>query len=118
MRVNHAVAVLVAASSLAFASSAHAGVGVDLGVGVDADVDVRVGEPYTYDGYRSGRWYAYDEPRRRGRYNKRYRGYDCYKAFYYTWEGRHRARYKSTWCYDERGRDYEVRGTRVVVRLD
>lgn len=100
-------------------AGAPANAQVDLGLGADVDlgVDVRVGEPYAYRGYNSGRWYAYDEPRRAGRYYDSYGGYDCYKAFQYTWHDGHRARYDAYWCYDDRGRKYEVERTRAVVRI-
>lgn len=92
---------------------------VKLGVGADVDlgVDVRVGQPYTYRGYPSDRWYPYDPVRRDYVYYERYGGYDCYKAFRYTWHDRHRARFDAYWCFDERGRRYEVRDTRVIVRI-
>lgn len=112
------LSIVAAALGAIAAAPATAQVAVDLGVGIGADVELRVGEPYSYRGYHSGRWYAEDDPRRRGRWDSRYGGYDCYRAFYYTWERNHRVRYESTWCFDERGRDYEVRRTRVVVRLD
>ncbi len=103
----------------AMLASAPANAQVSLGVGADVDlgVDVRVGDPYTYRGYNSGRWYAYDEPRRAGRYYDNYGGYDCYKAFQYTWHDGHRARYDAHWCFDDRGRKYEVQRTRAVVRI-
>lgn len=112
----------LAAGALVVSSPAVAQLGVDLGVGAGVEVDVganvRVGEPYMYDGYYSGRWYPYDEPRRDGRWYETYGGYDCYQAFQYTWEHNRRSRYESYWCFDERGREYEVRRTRVVVRID
>jgi hypothetical protein len=92
---------------------------VSLGVGADVDlgVNVRVGEPYTYNGYRSERWYPYTEPHRSGRYYETYGGYDCYRAFQYTWEDEYQARYDAYWCFDDRGREYEVRETRASVRV-
>ena len=114
------VSVVMCAAAAALMSAPTMAQVVDLGVGADVDlgVDVRVGDPYTYDGYRSGRWYAYDEPRRGEVYYEQYGGYDCYKAFHYTWDDGHRARYDAYWCYDERGRKYEVDDTRVTVRID
>lgn len=111
--------VSIAVLAGAMLASAPAAAQVNLGVGADIDlgVDVRVGEPYTYRGYDSGRWYAYEEPRRAGRYYDNYGGYDCYKAFQYTWHDGHRARYDAYWCYDEGGRKYEVEKTRAVVRV-
>lgn len=110
------IAVIAAGAALI---SAPASGQIDLGVGADVDlgVDVRVGEPYTYRGYESGRWYPYDPVHRERVYYERYGGYDCYKAFRYTWHDRHRARYDAYWCFDERGRRYEVDDTRVVVRI-
>jgi hypothetical protein len=105
-------------ASVALAVPAASQVSLDLGADVDVGVGVRVGEPYTYDGYYSGRWYPYDEPRRTGRWYEAYGGYDCYHAFQYTWDDGHRTRYESYWCFDERGREYEVRRTRVLVRID
>jgi hypothetical protein len=114
---------LAVIASLALAASpAFAQIDLGLGAGVDVDarldVDVRADDPYVYDGYYSGRWYPYEEPRRAGRWNERYGGYDCYHAFQYTWDDGHRTRYESYWCFDERGREYEVRRTRVAVRID
>lgn len=104
---------------------ASAQVSVELGSGARVDLDteigVRVGEPYRYRDYQSGRWYyqEHDRGRHRGhRYNAEYRGYDCRRGTYYTWEDGRRVRYQSYWCYDDRGRDFEVRRSRVVVRID
>ena len=110
---------IIALSAGVMFAAAPANAQINLGVGADVDlgVDVRVGDPYTYRGYNSGRWYPYDEPRRRGRYYDAYDGYDCYKAFRYTWHDDYRARYESYWCFDDRDRAYEVRETRAVVRV-
>lgn len=97
---------------------ANAQIDLDVGADVDLGTEIRVGEPYTYDGHRSGRWYAYGEPERAQVYYDQYGGYDCYRAFRYTWEDGHRARYDAYWCYDEAGRKYEVDGTRASVRID
>ena len=103
-----------------------------LGITVDPDVDVGVGvgvghaDPhpshhahghYVYDGYESGHWYTRHEIRREQRWNARYRGYDCYQSFQYTWEDGERVRYDTTFCYDDYGRRYEPEGARVVVRI-
>lgn len=111
------ISTAVLAAAMLAGAPANAQVGVDLGADVDLGVDVRVGDPYTYQGYRSGRWYPYEEPHRSGRYYDAYGGYDCYRAFQYTWEDDHRARYESYWCFDERGREYEVSRTRAVMRI-
>lgn len=97
---------------------------ISLGVGVP-DVEVNVGtrdeiryaDPYMYDGYHSGHWHTRGEVYRDRTWNARYRGYDCYEAFQYTYERGERVRYDSTFCYDDRGRAREVRETRVVVRI-
>ena len=116
---------IAAAAAFAMTAPAGAQLGVDLdGVGVDAGVDVdaraefRTGDPYVYRGYNSGRWYPYERPRRAHRYYDAYGGYDCYRAFQYTWEDGYRTRYESRWCFDDDGRRYEVDGTRVAVRID
>ena len=111
------VSTVVFASALLMGAPANAQLGVKLGTDVDLGVNVRVGDPYTYRGYHSGRWYAYEEPHRSGRYYDEYGGYDCYKAFQYTWYDDYRARYDSYWCFDDRGRKYEVSSTRAVVRI-
>lgn len=107
-----------AMAGLLIAGPAFAGIGVRLGTDVDLGVSVRVGEPYVYHGYHSGRWYPYEDPRRAHVYYDEYGGYDCYRAFQYTWYDGHRARYDAYWCFDEDGHDYEVRRTRAVVRID
>lgn len=97
------------------------GVGVpDVEVGVNTRVEQRahVHGPYVYDGYTSGRWHTYHAPARHQVWYSRYNGYDCYDAFQYTYEDGHRVRYDTTFCYDRHDRPYEVRRTRVVVRLD
>jgi hypothetical protein len=114
---------LSAAAAAAFlATPAAAQVSVDLGVGarvdLDSEVGVRVGEPYRYRGYSSERWYWYEDPGRAGVWYAEYGGYDCRRGFYYTWAGDDRVRWESYWCYDDRGRDFEVRRTRVVARID
>lgn len=98
--------------------SAPANAQIELGVGADVDlgVELRVGDPYTYDGYRSGRWY-YSEYERHGRYYETYGGYDCHRGFQYTWHDDYRARYEAYWCFDESDRHYEVRRTRTVARV-
>jgi hypothetical protein len=95
---------------------ASAQVNLDLGVDVDLGVNVRVGDPYTYRGYRSDRWY-YDDYRREGRYYDAYGGYDCHQGFKYTWHDDYRARYEAYWCFDDDDRRYEVQRTRTVVRI-
>ena len=85
---------------------------------VDPGVHVEVGEPYTYRDYHPDRWRPYEHPRRAHVYYDEYGGYDCYKAFRYTWDDGRRARYDAYWCYDERRRDYEVCETRVIVGID
>ncbi|WDI31690.1 hypothetical protein PUV54_00620 [Hyphococcus flavus] len=111
------VSIMVLVSS-AMLVSAPANAQVNLGVGADVDlgVELRVGEPYNYRGYRSGRWY-YSEYERRGRYYDAYEGYDCHKGFKYTWHDDYRARYEAYWCFDDRDRRYEVRSTRTVARV-
>lgn len=101
----------------------HALAQINLGVGVP-DVEVNVGtrddrsaEPYTYDGYHSGHWHTRGDVDRTKSWDARYRGYDCYDAFQYTYERGERVRYDSTFCYDDRDRAREVRETRVVVRV-
>lgn len=123
MNTKIALAALCALAASAPASGpVFAQIGINLGAGADVDVGldakVRVGEPYMYDGYYSGRWYPYEEPRRASRWDEQYGGYDCYHAFQYTWDDGHRTKYESYWCFDERGREYEVRRTRVTVRID
>ena len=100
-----------------------------LGVGVDTDVNVGVGvqtsqprahhthEHYVYDGYESGHWYTRHEVRRPHRWNAHYNGYDCYESFQYTWENGDRVRYDTTFCHDDRGRKFEAKGARAVVRI-
>ena len=105
------------AGAVMISAPAQAQVSIGLGTDVDLDVKVRVGEPYTYRGYESGRWYPYEKPRRSGRFYDAYDGYDCYRAFQYTWHDDYRARYDAYWCYDDRDRKYEVRRTRAVVRV-
>ncbi|MEZ5922331.1 MAG: hypothetical protein R3C60_13410 [Parvularculaceae bacterium] len=74
---------------------------------------------YRYKGYESGRWYARERRHsRRHHWYADYRGYDCYPAFNYGWEGGRRVRWESTLCYNEYGRRFEPRGTRLVIRLD
>ncbi|HOP18985.1 MAG TPA: hypothetical protein PK585_02805 [Amphiplicatus sp.] len=107
----------IAAAGAMMSAPADAQIGVNLGADLDVGVKVKVGEPYTYRGYHSDRWYPYEKPHRRHVYYRDYGGYDCYRAFRYTWDDGRRARYDSYWCYDDRGRDYEVRETRVVVRM-
>ncbi len=113
------ISIAALSGALFVSTPAAAQVDLDLGAGADVDlgVDVRVGEPYTYRGYRSGRWYPYEDPRRRNVYYDQYGGYDCYRAFQYTWVDGHRAKYESYWCYDDGGRKYEVERTRAVVRV-
>tara|TARA_R110002049_G_scaffold115361_3_gene267310 strand:- start:154 stop:600 length:447 start_codon:yes stop_codon:yes gene_type:complete len=108
---------------------ATAQLGLGVGVGVETDVDARVGvrsgDPharhshahYVYDGYESDRWHTRHEVRREQTWNARYNGYDCYDSFQYTWEDGERVRYDSTFCYDDRGRKYEAKDARVVVRI-
>jgi hypothetical protein len=116
--------VLAAAMGMGAALSAPvAAAQIKLGVGVP-DVDVNVGAraetrsgPYVYEGYRSGHWHTHGEVHRDHRWDARYRGYDCYEAFQYTYEDGDRVRYESTFCYDDRGRAREVRDSRVVVRV-
>lgn len=102
----------------------HAFAQISLGVGVpDVEVDVgtreeRFAEPYMYDGYHSGHWHARGEVHRARTWDARYRGYDCYEAFQYTYERGERVRYESKFCHDERDRPREVRETRMVVRVD
>jgi len=118
--LKKSIAAAAAATLLAGAASAQ--VGVDLGLGADVELgvgaEIRVGSPYEYQGYRSGRWYPYERPRRDEIWFEEYGGYDCYRAFRYDWDDRRRTRHESWWCYDDRGRDYEVRRTRVSVRID
>jgi hypothetical protein len=117
-------------SSIAiFPATAQLGVGVGVGVGVETDVDARVGvrtdDPHAshshqhcvYEGYESDRWHTRHEVRRDQTWNARYNGYDCYDSFQYTWEAGERVRYDSTFCYDDRGRKYEAKDARVVVRI-
>lgn len=104
------------AATCLIAAPASAQVSVGLGTKVDLGTKVRVGAPYTYRGYRSGRWY-YDDYQRRNRYYSAYGGYDCHRGFQYTWEGDNRTRYESYWCFDDGGRYYEVRSTRTSVRV-
>lgn len=97
---------------------------IRLGVGVP-DVELNVGTrtetrttgPYVYDGYASGHWHTRGDIRRRNDWDARYDGYDCYEAFQYTYERGDRVRYDTTFCHDHRGRPYEVRETRTVVRM-
>lgn len=117
MLTKISIAAIAGAAAL-IASPASAQLGVRLGTDVDLGVSVRVGEPYTYRGYHSDRWYPYEHPRRAHHYYEEYGGYDCYRAFQYTWDDDYRARYDAYWCFDDRDRDYEVRRTRVVVRID
>ncbi len=116
MKKKFSIAGVIAACAL---TTAPTNAQVDLGLGADVDlgVDVRVGGPYTYQGYRSDRWY-YDDYERRGRYYESYGGYDCHKGFKYTWHNDYRARYETYWCFDDRDRRYEVRESRTVVRVD
>lgn len=115
------LAAALTALSLPAAAQVRLGVGVpDVNVGVNARVEQRthVYGPYVYDGYASGRWHTYHAPPRHQVWHSRYHGYDCYEAFQYTYEDGHRVRYDTTFCYDRHDRPYEVRRTRVVVRLD
>ena len=108
-----------AAAALFAGAAGNAQLGVDLGLGADVGVRIKVGDPYTYDGYRSDRWYYDDDPYYRARWYEDYGGYDCTRGYYYTWHERRRARYQSYWCYNEGGRRFrEVRRTRVVVYID
>ncbi len=115
---------LAAALSLGSAlASTPASAQINLGVGVP-DVDVTVGarvedrrDPYVYDGYQSGHWHTRGDVYRDHRWDARYRGYDCYEAFQYTYENSERVRYESTFCYDDRDRAREVRDTRVIVKV-
>ncbi|GJL94527.1 MAG: hypothetical protein DHS20C05_09320 [Hyphococcus sp.] len=111
------IAATLAAASL-MAAPANAQIGVGLGTDVDVDLGVRlqVGDPYTYRGYRSERWY-YDDFERSGRYYDAYGGYDCHKGFKYTWHDDYRARYEAYWCFDDRDRRYEVSKSRTIVRV-
>ncbi|MBK8198689.1 MAG: hypothetical protein IPK75_09980 [Acidobacteria bacterium] len=114
-----AAATGLAASLAALPASAQLRVGVglpDVDVDVGARTDVRT-ETYVYDGYQSGHWHTHGRVHRDHYWDARYRGYDCYDAFQYTYEDGRRVRYDSTFCYDDRGRPYEVRDTRVVVRV-
>lgn len=119
--IRKPVVIAALAAATIFATPVQAQIDVDLGAGarvdLDADVDVRVGDPYRYRGYRSERWY-YDDYERGRRFYAEYGGYDCRRGYYYTWERDYRVRYESWWCFDDRGRDYEVRRTRVVARID
>lgn len=111
------VSIAALASGLMLAAApANAQINLDVGADVDLGVDLRVGDPYTYRGYHSGRWY-YDDFERRGRYYDAYGGYDCHKGFKYTWHDDYRARYEAYWCFDDNDRRYEVRRTRAVVRV-
>ncbi|HAQ77769.1 MAG TPA: hypothetical protein DCR96_14890 [Hyphomonas sp.] len=121
-----AAGALGAATALA-TSPAYAQLGI--GVGVDTDVDVGVGvrtadphprhrhETYVYDGYESGHWHTRHEIRREHRWNARYKGYDCYESFQYTWEDGERVRYDTTFCYNDNGRKYEPDGVRATVKV-
>ena len=115
-----AAAAVLAGTFAAAPASAQLRVGVgipDVDVDVGARAETRSG-PYVYDGYESGHWHTRHEVRRHHRWDARYDGYDCYDAFQYTYEHGERVRYDSTFCYDDRDRAREVRGTRVVVRIN
>jgi hypothetical protein len=116
MRHGHLFGIVAAAAVIAAPAAAQIRIGVG---GVDARVkaDIRVGEPYSYRGYHSGRWYPYERPRHGGYWHADYGGYDCYRAFQYTWHDGYQARYDSWWCHNDRRRAYEVRRTRVVARI-
>ncbi len=107
---------------------AAAQIGINLGTKADINtaVNLRIGDPYTYRTsergemrtYYSGRWYSYEEPRHEYVYDTRYGGYDCYNRFSYSWDDGRRARFEAYWCFDDRGREYEVKESRVIVRID
>lgn len=108
--------VSIVSGAMVLGAPAFAQVNVGVGADVDLGVELRVGDPYTYDGYHSGRWY-YTEYERRGRYYETYDGYDCHKGFKYTWHDDYRARYEAYWCFDDNDHHYEVRRTRTVARI-
>lgn len=66
---------------------------------------------YRIDGYRSGRWYAWDRPLRRHIRNRRYGGFDCHPAFMFGYRGYNRTRFEAIICYDRRGNYYVAQGT-------
>lgn len=118
------IALAAAVALTAGMADRHALAQVSVGVGIpEIELDIgartqdRYAEPYVYNGYYSGPWHTRSEVHRTKSWDARYRGYDCYDAFQYTYERGERVRYDSTFCYDERDRAREVRETRVVVRV-
>ncbi len=115
-----AIALGLAAGLAASPASAQISLGVgvpDVEVNVGARTETRTSGPYVYDGYESGHWHTRGDVHRRNYWDARYEGYDCYEAFQYTYERGDRVRYDTTFCHDQRGRAYEVRETRTVVRM-
>ncbi len=70
---------------------------------------------YRIDGYRSGRWYAWDRPNSRRVYNRRYGGFDCHPAFMFGYRANNRTRFESIICYDRRGRYFVAGGTHQAL---
>ncbi|MEX1251447.1 MAG: hypothetical protein WEA77_09665 [Hyphomonas sp.] len=98
---------------------AHAQIRLGVGVpGADVNVGARTetntSGPYVYDACQPGHGRTRGDVHRRHYRDARYEGYDGYEAFQYTYENGDRARYETTFCYNQRDRPYEVRETGTV----
>ena len=72
---------------------------------------------FTYQGHQSNQWYPATQVTRANAWDDSRQGYDCYKAFQYTWVDHAKARQDTVFCFDAAGKEFEPDATRVSARL-
>ncbi|KDA03837.1 hypothetical protein HOC_03138 [Hyphomonas oceanitis SCH89] len=116
-----AIALMSAAFSLP--ASAEAGVSNTSQTTIGVSVRVLGNDPnhvhpeFTYQGHQSNQWYPVAQVTRANAWDDARQGYDCYKAFQYTWVNHAKARQDTVFCFDAAGKEFEPDATRVSARL-
>lgn len=72
---------------------------------------------FTYQSHQSNQWYPATQVTRANAWDDSRQGYDCYKAFQYTWVDHAKARQDTVFCFDAAGKEFEPEATRVSARL-
>ena len=108
-------AVLPASAQAGGANQSQTAIGVSVRV-LDNDPN-HVHPEFTYQGHASNQWYPAGQVVRANAWDDSRQGYDCYKAFQYTWVDHAKARQDTVFCFDAAGQQFEPDDARISVSL-
>jgi len=108
-------AILPASAEGVLPNQSQTSIGVSVRVlGTDPN---HVHPEFTYQGHASNQWYPATQVIRANAWDDGRQGYDCYKAFQYTWVDHAKARQDTVFCFDAAGKEFEPEATRISARL-